>query len=204
MRKPAPKPPSELTPADLVVLSLLAERPMHGYQLNRELERREVQDWAGVSRPQVYYSLRKLAKDGLIKTAGEEAGGMTGPERHTYRPSAAGRRALSAALARPDWTSQRPPPPFLTWLALSTHATRAVAKLQVARRRVFLVAELAKERLTIEAIRRDHGEMVRVAELMVSLVIRQFEAELGWLDEVNRALRHSPTRPEGRGRPGRS
>ena len=49
---------------DLVLLSLLAEQPMHGYQANLELERRQVQDWAGVSRPQVYYSLEKLARLG--------------------------------------------------------------------------------------------------------------------------------------------
>jgi hypothetical protein len=50
-----------LTTPDLVLLSLLVERPMHGYEANQELVRREVQDWAGVSRPQVYYSLEKLA-----------------------------------------------------------------------------------------------------------------------------------------------
>ena len=40
-----------LTTPDMVLLSLLAERPMHGYQANLELERRQVRDWAGVSRP---------------------------------------------------------------------------------------------------------------------------------------------------------
>ena len=51
-----------LTTPDLVLLSLLAERPMHGYQANAELVRREIRDWAGISRPQVYYSLEKLAQ----------------------------------------------------------------------------------------------------------------------------------------------
>lgn len=41
-------------PADLVVLSLLAERAMHGYELLKEYERQEVADWAPVSRPHVY------------------------------------------------------------------------------------------------------------------------------------------------------
>ena len=35
---------------------------MHGYQANAELERRQVRDWAGLSRPQIYYSLEKLAR----------------------------------------------------------------------------------------------------------------------------------------------
>ena len=60
-----------LTVPDLVLLSLLAEQPMHGYQANLELERRQVQDWAGVSRPQVYYSLEKLTRLGLIAEVGD-------------------------------------------------------------------------------------------------------------------------------------
>src|SRR6516162_9618777 len=63
------KPNRPLTTPDLVLLSLLAERPMHGYQANLELERRQIRDWAAVSRPQVYYSLEKLEKLGLLRTA---------------------------------------------------------------------------------------------------------------------------------------
>jgi len=53
-----------LTTPDMVLLSLLAERPMHGYHANLELERREIRDWAGISRPQVYYSLENLRARG--------------------------------------------------------------------------------------------------------------------------------------------
>ncbi len=59
---------AELTTPDLVILSLLAERAMHGYQVNLELERREVRDWAGISRPQVYYSLEKLAAANAVRS----------------------------------------------------------------------------------------------------------------------------------------
>ena len=60
-----PSSPAPTTP-DLVVLSLLAEKPRHGYEVNQELEWRDVRDWAGISRPQVYYSLAKLARNGMI------------------------------------------------------------------------------------------------------------------------------------------
>src|SRR5437016_6529866 len=53
---------TRLTIPDLVILSLLAERPMHGYEVNATLEDRKIRDWAPVSRPQIYYSLEKLAK----------------------------------------------------------------------------------------------------------------------------------------------
>jgi DNA-binding PadR family transcriptional regulator len=182
---------AELTSADLVVLSLLIEQPMHGYELNRELVRRDVRDWAGVSRPQVYYSLRKLAAAGHIGPAAGDVGAtgdVGGPERHVYRVTRAGHRAFAAALARPEWTTQRPPPPFLTWLVLATHASPAVVQRQIDRRREFLEAEAARERRTLAAIRADTGPTVAVAALIVDFTIRQFEAELAWLREVDTVL----------------
>jgi DNA-binding PadR family transcriptional regulator len=180
--------PPTLTLPDLVVLSLLAERPMHGYELNQELERRDVRDWAGISRPQVYYSLRKLAESGLVARTGAHAGERTGPERQIWRPNAAGRRALSQALGREEWATQRPPPPFLTWLALSEFAQAEDRLRVIRRRREFLEAEVARERQTLAAIHADTGPMVPAAALMVRLVISQWEVEIDWLAEVEATL----------------
>src|SRR6202040_24522 len=96
----------ELTTPDLVLLSLLAERPMHGYQANAELERREIRDWAGVSRPQVYYSLDKLASLGLIRDT-RDAESAGGPERRVYLTSARGESPLGQALGREGWGVHR-------------------------------------------------------------------------------------------------
>src|SRR5437879_5166190 len=84
----------ELTTPDLVLLSLLAERPMHGYQANLELERREVRDWAGISRPQVYYSLEKLARQRLLRLVQSDTPSRGGPERRISETTAAARAAL--------------------------------------------------------------------------------------------------------------
>src|SRR5258706_14717639 len=67
-----------LTTPDLVLLSLLAERPMHGYQANLELERRESRDWGGSSRPQGYFSPGKFAGAGEIPAL-ESDGPAAGP-----------------------------------------------------------------------------------------------------------------------------
>src|ERR1700716_3670767 len=58
-----------LTTPDLVILSLLAERAMHGYEVNAELERRQARDWVDISRPQIYYSLEKLRRQRLLAEA---------------------------------------------------------------------------------------------------------------------------------------
>src|SRR5579864_3551002 len=179
----------ELTTPDLVLLSLLAERPMHGYEANQELERRQVRDWAGISRPQVYYSLEKLARLGLIRGAESEEP-QAGPERRVFVTSAKGRTALADALERDDWTSQRERPPFLTWIALSWQARPGVFQRQLERRREFLEKELLREELTLRAIRKEVGHRFHEAVWMVSLIIQQFRVELRWLRKVSREVQH--------------
>jgi DNA-binding PadR family transcriptional regulator len=184
----------DLTTPDLVLLSLLAEQPMHGYQANAELERRQIHDWAAVSRPQVYYSLDKLARLGLIRDArdDESAGG---PERRVFSTSARGRAALTQALAREDWTLQRERPPFLTWLALSWQAGAGVFEAQIARRREFLEQELAREEATLSGINAEVGHRFHEAVWMVRLMIDQFGAELEWLRRLSReAAKRAPAK----------
>ena len=173
----------ELTVPDLVLLSLLAEEPMHGYQANAELERRQVQDWAGVSRPQVYYSLEKLARFGLIKEAGDPEPAL-GPERRIFSTTTKGRAALAAALERETWTNQRDRPPFLTWMALSWQASPGVVRKQLQRRQEYLQAELAREEATLLAVEEEVGHRFHEAFWMIQLVIGQFRAELSWLRQV--------------------
>src|ERR1700731_5172240 len=107
-----------LTTPDLVLLSLLAERPMHGYEANLELERRCIRDWAAISRPQVYYSLEKLAGAGFIRK-GPSGGPASGPERTVFATTSRGRAAIADALERESWAGQRDHPVFSTWIALS-------------------------------------------------------------------------------------
>jgi len=189
----APATPAPTTP-DLVLLSLLAERPMHGYQANRELERRQVRDWAGVSRPQIYYSLEKLARAGLIRSGADESP-AAGPDRCVYRTSARGRAALAEALEREDWTTARDRPPFLTWLALSWQARPATVRRQLERRREFLEKELAREQATLRSIRAEVGHSAHEAVWMVSLVIAHLRVELRWLRKVAGEIdRRAPAR----------
>jgi DNA-binding PadR family transcriptional regulator len=177
----------ELTTADLVLLSLLAERPMHGYEANAELERREVRDWAGISRPQVYYSIEKLAQLGLIRASGSESA-AAGPERRVFQTTAKGRAALAYALEREEWTTHRERPPFLTWIALSWQARPGVFRRQIERRREFLENELSREEATLRAIKKEVGHRFHEAVWVVSLVIEQSRGELRWLRKLEREL----------------
>jgi DNA-binding PadR family transcriptional regulator len=183
-----------LTTPDLVLLSLLAERPMHGYEANLELERREIRDWAAISRPQVYYSLEKLEAAGLIRAA-HNSEPAAGPERSVYETTAKGRAATADALEREDWTTQRDHPAFPTWIALSWLARPGVFQKQLRRRRKFVEQELAREKETLRSILEEVGHPYHEAVWMVSLMIEQFKVELRWLRKLERELpRRAPAK----------
>lgn len=191
----------ELTTPDLILLSLLAERPMHGYQANAELERREIRDWANVSLPQVYYSLKKLKQAGLLR-AGETSEPLDGPERSTFETTERGRVALANALEHEGWTNQREHPPFLTWMALSWQARPGVFRSQLKRRRKFLLKEIAREKKTLLSIYAEVGHKYHEAVWMVSLMLDQMRAEVRWTHQLERELSRranaiSPTFAEG-------
>lgn len=160
---------------------------MHGYQANAELVRREIKDWAGISRPQVYYSLEKLARAGMIRSL-EMDEPASGPERSSFETTANGRVALADALEREDWTTQRDRPPFLTWVALSWQARPGVFQEQIRRRQRFLEQEVVREKEVLRSILEEVGHPYHEAVWMVSLMIEQFNTELRWLKRVAREI----------------
>lgn len=167
---------------------------MHGYEANAELERREVRDWAGISRPQVYYSLEKLARLGLIRSSKSDAP-SEGPERSVFRTNANGKAALAKALERQGWTTQRERPPFLTWIALSWQARPGIFQRQIQRRREFLKKEAAREREVLRSVREEVGHEYHEAVWMLTLTIQQFETELQWLRKLSREIsRRAPAK----------
>jgi len=188
MKKMQKRAAHKLTTPDLVLLSLLAERPMHGYQANAELERREIRDWAGISRPQIYYSLEKLGRAGMIRSL-ETDKPSSGPERSSFESTAQGRAALADALEHADWTTQRDRPAFLTWVALSWQVRPGVFEQQIRRRQRFLEKEVAREKEVLRSILKEVGHPYHEAVWMVSLMMEQFRTELRWLKRVAKEMK---------------
>jgi DNA-binding PadR family transcriptional regulator len=185
---------AELTTPDLVLLSLLAERPMHGYQANSELERRQVRDWAGISRPQVYYSLEKLARLGLIRCKSTDQP-SAGPERSVFETTPSGCSALADALERENWAIGRERAPFLAWIALSWQARPGVFARQLQKREEFLEGELQREVATLRAVQAEVGHSFHEAIWMLSLTIQQIRTELRWLAKMRgETQRRAPAR----------
>lgn len=179
---------TRLTTADLVVLSVfLYAGPMHGYELVRRLEAGDMEDWAPVSRPQVYYSLRKLAEGGYLLSAVDTAPAL-GPTRTVYRAARKARTAMRSALRDPAWVEKQPPSPFITWAALALNAPQSTVDAQMDRRRAFLEAEIERESATLVSLEGGDGRDVAVARALVRMVIRQLEGELASLADLRGAL----------------
>jgi DNA-binding PadR family transcriptional regulator len=192
--EPEPTSGIRLTTPDLVILSLLAERPMHGYEVNATLEDRKIREWAAVSRPQIYYSLDKLARLGLIRVTAKDHP-SAGPERRVVETTDQGRRRLSDALEAGHWSTTKIHQPFLTWLALSWQARPRTFQRQVKQRREFLEQQLAEEKATLDDVLKEVGHQYHEAVWMLKLMIAQTETELRWLETVAREFpKRAPAR----------
>lgn len=90
---------------EVVVLGLLAEEPMYGYDLLERFRARSMGFWVEVGKASVYQALRRLEEHGLA--SGRPLEGGPGPDRRVYRITAAGRARLRAGL-RERVTDARP------------------------------------------------------------------------------------------------
>lgn len=177
-----------LTPCDLVVLStLLYDGPLHGYEVAQRLAQSDAADWAPVSRPQIYYSLKKLAAGGYLEAVSDTEPAR-GPDRVVYKPSGEALPALRAALARDDWVRRDPPAPFVTWAALALHGDDATVKRQLARRADHLDSDIAREEATLTALESAPGRDAALARVLVRMAIARMRADRDHLDDLRRVL----------------
>ena len=78
--------------ADIVLLSLLAEQPRHGYDLDRVIEQRGYRQWTSLAFSSVYYLLKRLSERGLLEPDQGSQGRRT-----VFQVTEAGRRELRQA-----------------------------------------------------------------------------------------------------------
>ncbi|HUV26505.1 MAG TPA: PadR family transcriptional regulator, partial [Anaerolineales bacterium] len=57
-----------MTNAELAILSLIAEQPRHGYDIEQVIEARGMREWTEIGFSSIYYLLNKLEKDGMIES----------------------------------------------------------------------------------------------------------------------------------------
>jgi len=169
----------------LAVLSLLRERDMHPYEMQRQMHLRHTDELLGLKRGSLYHAINQLQRDGLIESIETSRAGRW-PERTVYRITPDGDEELLGWLR--DLLSEpvREPSQFTAALAHVSHLAPQDALQQLQMRVVNLMATTA----ALHAVEHGVGELVgRPAILEVEYARTVLEAELGWLRSVIDDLR---------------
>lgn len=87
---------TNLTDSELVILSLLCEQPMHGYQVEQEISGRNMRAWTDLSTSSIYYVLQRLEEKGLIEQT-ESPEPQKAVPRRVFKITATGERSWKMA-----------------------------------------------------------------------------------------------------------
>ncbi len=82
-----------LSNAELAILSLIAEQPRHGYELELVIEERGMREWTEVAFSSIYFILNGLVKKGLAASLLQPAAGR-GPAKKVFSATPQGYSAL--------------------------------------------------------------------------------------------------------------
>ena len=169
-----------MTPSELALLGLLAERPRHGYELEEVIAARGMREWTEIGFSSIYYVLGKLRERGLVIERAEAP--ARGRPRKVYAPTPAGLQELVKGTEAAIADLHPVHPALLVGLANepAIPPRRLVAALRARRfaidRRVQSVREAA-------ARQPDVPEFVRA---IFDYSQGQLDAERRWLDDYLR------------------
>jgi DNA-binding PadR family transcriptional regulator len=176
------KPTSSALSPEYVLLGLLAQRPVHGYDLHERIQRDLGQIWQ-ISLSQTYNILKRLEAKGFIIGEGQEQ--KKAPARRRFRLTPAGRRRFKAWLKTPAEPSARAiRVEFLTRLyftyAIKPQAASSLIDTQIAATQAGL-AHLTEMLATLPP-----GQTF--SRLGLELRLRQLTSMLEWMAECRTIL----------------
>ncbi len=165
-----------MTNPELAILSLIAERPCHGYEIEQIIEERGMREWTEVGFSSIYYLLKKLEQSGWIESRLESAAGR-GPARRVYSITASGRKAWKEAALKALAEPQRCFTPFQ--LGLSNLAALPPAEALAALRQYQVGLE---ERMQhVKSRKEEQPGLPFHVEAMFELSLAKLQAERDWL-----------------------
>lgn len=173
------------------LLALLYREPMHGYQLRAEFERSTGLTWP-LNIGQVYSTLSRLARDGLVEEADEADGKVV------YRLTEDGRAELTTWFATPVAPAEHPRDELAIKVALALRTPDVDVPAVLQAQRSATVRKLRElTRLKAKADDSDDDAWLLVLDLMIF----RAEAEARWLDHSEtRLARRRPARRTATGR----
>jgi DNA-binding PadR family transcriptional regulator len=167
------------------LLALLTDGPAHGYDLKRRLEEGFGSALPPVNAGQIYTTLARLERDGLVEAERVAQDGR--PNKRVYELTAQGREAVAAWIVEPTGGTRLKDEFFTKLVVAGTTGLADPASLIERQRAEYLRALRAVEDLA----RRENGNVT--AALLYEGAALHLEADLKWLALCERRLTQEVT-----------
>ena len=178
-----------MTNAELSILSLVAERPRHGYEIEQVIEERGMRNWTEIGFSSIYYLLKKLEKERLVAGRLEEA--ARGPARKVYAVTEAGYEALRSGLL--DVLSV--PRPCRSPLQLGLANLPAVPPAEAVDALGQYYDALAENEEYLRVRREEQQPLPYFVDAMFDLSLTLIEAEKEWIAAFIELIESLPLEP---------
>lgn len=168
-----------MTDAELAILSIVAEGPIHGYDLQTVIAERGLRAWTQIGVSSIYYVLEKLERQGLVQSTITQ--GADDTARRQYHITTAGIGVLQTAIADLIGTPREHADEFELGLAHlpALHPGQVRTALTAYRQELASRLALARER----SVALKSAQAPFHIEAMLSHRIALLEAELAWIED---------------------
>jgi DNA-binding PadR family transcriptional regulator len=170
------------------LLALLSEGPKYGLQLREEFEARTGELWP-LNIGQVYTTLQRLERDGLVESDGT---GENGPQKW-FRITAGGGEALAGWLRSPPDLAAPPRDELVMKVLVAVRAPGVDVHEVIQAHRRYLV-ELMQQ---WTQIKEDEADLDLGLALVVDAELYRLNAVVRWLDAVEGRLKRAAVEPPG-------
>ncbi len=168
-----------MTDAELAILTIVAEGPIYGYDIQTVIIQRGLRAWTNIGVSSMYYVLQKLERQGLVESKGAPL--AEGPSRRQYHITPAGFGVLQTAVADLISTPRDSTTEFELGLA-NLHVLRpAQIRTAFIAYRQELVSRLNQARERWQTLRDSRAPFN--VDAMFGHHVAILEAELNWIRE---------------------
>ena len=172
-----------MTKNELVVLGLLKEMPMHGYQLYHEIEKRNMEAWAQVNLASIYNTLDRLRRAKMVEAKKEKPGKM--PERAVFHITSKGKKKLSHLVGEAITDDRMPENNFCVGVAFlfGLSKKRALESLKIKRK------HLKKVEKHLKSVRNDPDRRLRLNwKFLLGYGIEHVRLDIKKIEDLKRKI----------------
>lgn len=172
-----------MTNAELAVLSLLSEKPRHGYDIEAQIEDRGMRDWTDIGFSSIYAILKKLEKKGWVEAEYAQSVGQGAP-RKVYRITTSGLEAQLSAVIEALSNPGRPNSSLLLGLSNLPVISKDQALEALGQYGMALEARLGQLLMRAD----EQQPLPDFVEAMFDYSTAMIATELAWLNEYIQKL----------------